>query len=100
MEINDKPLRGGRAMEPEEMDVVELVEEVAVQPQWRVGKADAPAPDRLSAGQRGMVVHRSEQEPTTYDVEFVDGATKEPMVLARLRGDQLRVVERDDLIVE
>lgn len=85
-------------MEPEEMDVVELLDDVAVEPSWRVKPDTAPA--RLTKGQRGMVVHRRDQTPVLFDVEFLDSQTQEPVVLATLPASQLRVVEHDDLIVE
>lgn len=79
-------------MDPEEMDVVELVEDVPVDPSWRV------TPDSdvevLHEGERGMVIHRGGEDAAVYDVEFVDDATKEPRVLAKLRSSQMRVVER------
>lgn len=84
-------------MDPEEMDVVELLVSVAVEPSWRVGNKPELAPAQLVAGGRGMVIHRREQTPPLYDVEFVDEETSEPRVLAVLRGDQIRVVERDTL---
>jgi len=84
-------------MEPEEMDLVELLEAVAVQPAWRVGDKPEQAPATLNSGAQGMVVHRYEQMPPLYDVEFVDPVSNEPRVLAVLRGDQIRVVERDTL---
>jgi hypothetical protein len=84
-------------MEPEEMDLVELLVPVAVEPGWRVGEKPEKAPPELSAGRRGMVIHRHEQNPPLYDVEFVDEQTTNPQVLAVLRGDQIRVVERDTL---
>jgi hypothetical protein len=77
-------------MEPEEMDVIELLENVPVEPGWRI-KVEAPA--ILSRGARGMVIHRHEDMPR-YDVEFVDPASKEPYLVAVLRRDQMRVVER------
>lgn len=79
-------------MDPEEMDVVELVEDVTIDPSWRVA-SDAGS-DMLRRGERGMVIHREGEDAAVYDVEFVDAATKEPRVLAKLRGPQLRVVER------
>ncbi|MFI5271601.1 MAG: DUF4926 domain-containing protein [Ktedonobacterales bacterium] len=83
-------------MEPEEMDLVELLEDVAVERGWRVGaKADQAL--TLLAGRRGMVIHCHDTTPSRYDVEFVDERTSEPQVLAVLRGDQIRVVERDTL---
>jgi hypothetical protein len=85
-------------MEPEEMDVVELLAEVAVDPAWRVREKDSLA--TLAKGQRGMVVHRRDENPPTYDVEFVDPASLDPIVLATLPGAQLRVVERDTLAIE
>ena len=47
-----------------------------------------------------MVVHRRDENPPTYDVEFVDPASLDPIVLATLPGAQLRVVERDTLAIE
>ncbi len=85
-------------MEPEEMDVVELLADVAVDPAWRVREKDSLA--TLAKGQRGMVVHRRDENPPTYDVEFVDPASLDPIVLATLPGAQLRVVERDTLAIE
>jgi hypothetical protein len=88
-------------MEPEEMDVVELLEDVAVDPSWRVKDVKEQEPiATLAKGQRGMVVHRRDENPPTYDVEFVDPASLEPIVLATLPGAQLRVVERDTLAIE
>lgn len=85
-------------MDPEVMDLVELLVPVAVEPGWRVsGKPGQAAPPDLAAGSRGMVIHRREQTPPLYDVEFVDEQTNEPQVVAVLRGDQIRVVERDTL---
>ena len=84
-------------MEPEEMDLVELLVSVAVEPGWRVGDTPEQAPAELAAGRQGMVIHRREQTPPLYDVEFVDEQTNEPQVLAVLRGDQIRVVARDTL---
>ncbi|HEX6797787.1 MAG TPA: hypothetical protein VF116_08750 [Ktedonobacterales bacterium] len=84
-------------MDPEEMDLVELLVPVAVEPGWRIGKKPELAPEQLAAGRLGMVIHRREQTPPLYDVEFVDEQTNEPQVLALLRGDQIRVVERDTL---
>lgn len=80
------------------MDLVELLEDVAIEPSWRV-KADFSA-TMLSKGQQGMVVHRRDLVPPLYDVEFVDPDTKEPVVLAVLRGDQVHVVESDSLRIE
>jgi hypothetical protein len=85
-------------MEPEEMDVVELLADVAVEPAWRVREKDTLT--TLAKGQRGMVVHRRDENPPTYDVEFVDPASLDPIVLATLPGAQLRVVERDTLAIE
>ena len=85
-------------MEPEEMDVVELLADVQVDPSWRVKEKDVVA--TLAKGQRGMVVHRREETPPTFDVEFVDPASLDPIVLATLPGAQLRVVERDTLAIE
>ncbi len=84
-------------MEPEEMDLVELLVPVAVEPAWRVGDKPERVPAELAAGRQGMVIHRRELTPPLYDVEFVDEQTNEPQVLAVLRGDQIRVVERDTL---
>lgn len=79
-------------MDPEEMDVIELVEDVPVDPSWRV--ATGRGPDTLRRGERGMVIHREGDDAAVYDVEFVDAATQEPRVLAKLRAGQVRVVER------
>ena len=87
-------------MEPEEMDLVELVENIAVEPSWRIEKDGKEAPTTLNAGERGMVVHRREGAPTLFDIEFLDPATSEPHVLATLRAEQVRVVERDTLGAE
>lgn len=90
-------------MEPEEMDVVELLADVPVDPSWRVPQKDAQARESiatLTRGQRGMVIHRHDETPPTFDVEFVDPASLEPLVLATLPGAQLRVVERDTLAIE
>ncbi|WIG61645.1 MAG: hypothetical protein OJF49_004393 [Ktedonobacterales bacterium] len=76
------------------MDLVELLEDVAVEPSWRVHKE---APASLSTGMQGMVVHRRPQDPPLYDVEFVDSASQDALVLATLRASQIRVVERDTL---
>lgn len=85
-------------MEPEEMDVVELLADVPVDPSWRVKQAESLV--TLAKGQRGMIVHRRDENPPRFDVEFVDPTSLEPMVLATLPGDQLRVVERDTLAIE
>jgi uncharacterized protein DUF4926 len=82
-------------MEPEELDLVELCEDVAVRDGWRV-RPDVTL-EMLRAGARGMVIHRHEGTGRLYDVEFVDPQTSEPVVLATLDGDKLRVVERDTL---
>ena len=82
-------------MEPEELDLVELREDVAVQDGWRV-RPDVTV-ETLRAGARGMVIHQHEGTGRRYDVEFVDPQTSEPVVLATLDGDKLRVVERDTL---
>lgn len=84
-------------MDPEEMDVVELLADVPVEPGWRVRQDGAP--ETLKRGARGMVIHRHEDTPQ-YDIEFVDDATQEPIALATLRGDQVRVVERYTLEAE
>ena len=81
-------------MEPEEMDLVELLTDVAVEPGWRV--SEDVLETLLRAGQRGMVIH-CDPDAHAYDVEFLDPATGEPRVLARLLAQQLRVVERDTL---
>lgn len=89
-------------MEPEDMDLVELVEEVAVEPTWRIAServAPEAVPTTLRAGQRGMVVHRHSGD-AVYDVEFIDDASREPVVLAVLRAEQVRVIERDTLAIE
>lgn len=80
------------------MDLIELLEDVPIQPSWRV-KSDFSGTS-LQKGQQGMVVHRQDQRPPLYDVEFIDPATKDPVVLAVLRGDQVRVVESDTLHIE
>lgn len=85
-------------MEPEEMDLVELVEKVEVEPDWRIRPDEAPR--ELNAGDRGMVVHRREGTPTLYDVEFLDPETREVCLLATLPITQLRVVGRDTLGLE
>jgi len=82
-------------MEPEELDLVELREDVPVRDGWRVRPDITLA--ILRAGARGMVIHRHEGTGRLYDVEFVDLRTSEPVVLATLDGDKLRVVERDTL---
>ena len=82
-------------MEPEEMDLVELLEDIAVQPGWRLKPEKAPAV--LPAGARGMVVHASTASPRMCDVEFLDPETQEALVLATLPAQQLQVVERDTL---
>jgi hypothetical protein len=91
-------------MEPEEMDLVELVEKVAVEPSWRIKADDADEPDEaakeLNPGDRGMVVHRHEGTPALFDVEFLDPKTKEVRLLATLRLTQLRVIGRDTLEIE
>ncbi|HEU5439137.1 MAG TPA: hypothetical protein VFU88_07585 [Ktedonobacterales bacterium] len=84
-------------MEPEEMDLVELTETVAVESAWRLGDKPEDVPALLQAGQQGMVVHCREQDPPLYDVEFLDPVTGVPQVLAVLGRDQIRVVERDTL---
>ena len=85
-------------MEPEEMDVVELVESVKVEPSWNIKPDEAIS--ELQAGMRGLVVHRREGTPNLCDVEFLDPVTKEVRVFATLPVVQLRVVERDTLDVE
>ena len=85
-------------MEPEEMDLVELVEKVEVEPAWRIQPDKAPR--ALNAGDRGMVVHRHEGTPTLVDVEFLDPQTREVCLLATLPMRLLRVVRRDTLGLE
>jgi hypothetical protein len=85
-------------MEPEEMDLVELVEKVEVEPSWRIRPDEAAR--ELNPGERGMVVHRHEGTPALFDVEFVDPETKEVRLLATLRLTQLRVIARDTLGIE
>ena len=85
-------------MEPEEMDLVELVEKVEVEPSWRIGPDEATR--ELHPGERGMVVHRREGTPTLFDVEFLDPNTNEVRLLATLPLSQLRVVVRDALEIE
>ena len=85
-------------MEPEEMDLVELVEKVAVDPAWRIRPDQASR--ELNAGDRGMVVHRHEGTPTLCDVEFLDPETNEVCLLATLPMTHLRVVGRDTLGLE
>jgi hypothetical protein len=85
-------------MEPEEMDVVELVGTVKVEPSWNMKQDEIIR--ELDAGTRGMVVHLREGTPNLCDVEFLDPMTKEVRVLATLPVTQLRVVERDTLDVE
>jgi hypothetical protein len=85
-------------MEPEEMDLVELVETVEVEPAWCIQPDKAPR--ELNAGDRGMVVHRHEGTPTLVDVEFLDPETREVCLLATLPMTQLRVVGRDTLGLE
>jgi len=85
-------------MEPEEMDVAELLRDVPVEPGWRVKPESTIT--ALTAGQRGMVVHRRDQSPPLYDVEFLDPETGEPVVLATLPSALMRVVERDTLAIE
>lgn len=81
------------------MDVVELVMDIPIEPGWVVAKDDDKGniPDRLRQGQRGMVVHRRDQTPALFDVEFLDGETGDPRILATLRAEQIQVVERDTL---
>ncbi len=82
-------------MEPEEMDVVELLADVPVEPDW------AHDPEvRLSVlnkGERGMVVHREDASPPRYTVEFLDLANGQLRALAILSRDQIQVVERNTL---
>ena len=87
-------------MEPEEMDVVEILQDLPVEPAWHINTKLETKLTALTRGQRGMVVHRHDQTPPLYDVEFLDPATQEPVVLATLPGDVLRVVERDTLAIE
>ncbi len=85
-------------MEPEEMDLVELVETVAVDPSWYIESDETIR--ELNAGERGMVVHRREGTPTLFDVEFLDTSSNQVRILATLPGALLRVVGRDTLDVE
>jgi hypothetical protein len=85
-------------MEPEEMDLVELVEKVEVEPSWRIGSDDTVR--ELNPGDRGMVVHRHEGTPALFDVEFLDPESNEARLLATLRLTQLRVIARDTLGIE
>ena len=78
-------------MDPEEMDVVELLADVPVEPGWRVRENNPP--NTLTRGMRGMVVHRHEGT-SRYDIEFLDDATKDLIALTTLRSDQVKVVER------
>ncbi|MBF6592124.1 MAG: hypothetical protein IVW57_16565 [Ktedonobacterales bacterium] len=79
-------------MDPEEMDVVELAEDVPVDPSWHVKAGTGP--EMLRKGERGMVIHRAGDDPALFDVEFMDAVKREPLLLAKLRAAQLRVVER------
>lgn len=81
------------------MDVVELVTDIPIEPGWIVAEDEGKGaiPDRLRQGQRGMVVHRRDQTPPLFDVEFLDGETGDPRILATLTPEQIRVVERDTL---
>ncbi|MGO8948254.1 MAG: hypothetical protein ACLQUY_11455 [Ktedonobacterales bacterium] len=85
-------------MEPEEMDLVELVEKVSVDPSWCINPVETVT--ELDVGARGMVVHRREGTPTLCDVEFLDPTTNQVRFLATLHGALLRVVGRDMLDVE
>jgi hypothetical protein len=85
-------------MEPEEMDLVEVLEKVEVEPSWRIGANETAR--ELNPGDRGMVVHRHEGPPPLFDVEFLDPVTNEARLLATLRLTQLRVIERDTLGIE
>jgi hypothetical protein len=85
-------------MEPEEMDLVEVIEKVEVEPSWRIGADQATS--ELNPGERGMVVHRHEGTPVLFDVEFLDPQSNEVRLLARLRLTQLRVIARDTLGIE
>ena len=78
-------------MKPEEMDVIELVGEVSLEPAWILKPESAIR--ALAAGSRGMIVHR-DPDGGRYDVEFVDPASTEPLALVPLKADQFRVVER------
>lgn len=87
-------------MEPEEMDVVEILQDLPIEPAWHINTKLETRLTALTRGQRGMVVHRHDQTSPLYDVEFLDPATQEPVVLATLPGEMLRVVERDTLAIE
>ena len=82
-------------MEPEEMDVVELLADVAVEPGW----AHDPeiSLSVLNKGERGMVVHCQDTTPPLYSVEFLDLSNGQLRVLAVVRGEQIKVVERNTL---
>jgi hypothetical protein len=82
-------------MEPEEMDVVELLADVDVDPAWP--HDDKVTLSVLRKGERGMVVHRQDTEPPLYSVEFLDLASGQLRTLATLRADQITVVERTTL---
>jgi len=85
-------------MEPEEMDLVELVEKVTVDPSWYIQPDETIR--ELGAGERGMVVHCRPGTPTLFDVEFLDPASNQVRILATLSASQLRVVGRDTLDIE
>ncbi len=82
-------------MEPEEMDVVELLTDVPVEPDWLLNAEIKLTV--LPRGERGMVVHREDTVPPVYSVEFLDLSNGDLRALAKLRGDQIRVVERTTL---
>lgn len=84
-------------MEPEAFDIIELLEDVTVEPAWRINPQTAPAV--LQCGLRGAVVHAHAGEPI-YEVEFIDETTGKTLVLATLHADQMRVVERYTLLDE
>jgi hypothetical protein len=84
-------------MEPEEMDVVELLADVAVEPDWAYDPGPGARPSVLNKGERGMVVHCQDTTPPLYSVEFLDLSNGQLRVLAVLRGEQIKVVERNTL---
>ena len=78
-------------MMPEEMDVIELTGDIALLPAWVLKPGSALS--SLPAGTRGMIVH-CEPDGTRYDIEFLDGASQEPVALVPLQSSHFRVVER------
>lgn len=74
------------------MDVIELLEDVPVEPSWRIDPSVSITV--LPRGQRGVVVHSHADEPL-YEVEFVEaGGTGKTLALATLRANQMCFVER------